>query len=69
MHLVSRRDQSVWVGSEEIRFAQGESVHTENSYKFTVDEFQKLAASAGFQSDRVWTDEGQLFSVHFMSVR
>lgn len=69
MHLVSKRDQSVCVGSEEIWFAQGEAVHTENSYKFTVDEFQKLAASAGFQSDRVWTDEGQLFSVHFMSVR
>ena len=40
-------------------------VHTENSYKYTVDEFQALAQKAGFSAGRVWTDRDNLFSVHF----
>jgi dimethylhistidine N-methyltransferase len=68
MHLVSQCAQSVCVSGDVIRFAEGESIHTENSHKFTVDEFQALAAKAGFQSDHVWTDDERLFSVHFMSV-
>lgn len=64
MHLVSRSDHQVNIAGEAIRFAAGESLHTENSYKYTVEEFQRLADEAGFVNERVWTDEAELFSVH-----
>lgn len=69
MHLVSRKAQVVDIGETRIEFAEGESIHTENSHKFTVEEFQSLAASVGFEPEHVWTDDNELFSVHFMTVR
>jgi dimethylhistidine N-methyltransferase len=63
MHLVSMRDQVVSVAGENFRFRRGESIHTENSYKYTPGEFRALAARAGFASVHVWTDPGALFSV------
>ncbi len=48
------------------RFADGERIHTENSHKYSVAEFQALAASAGWQPARVWTDADQLFSLHLL---
>ena len=64
MHLVSRADQSVTICGRRFRFSAGETIHTENSYKYTVDEFQDLARSAGWTPSRVWTDTERLFSVH-----
>ncbi|MEH6516234.1 MAG: L-histidine N(alpha)-methyltransferase [Halioglobus sp.] len=69
MHLVSRRSQSIRCNGSSISMAQGESIHTENSYKYSVDGFSELAASAGLQVQRSWVDEDQLFSVHYLSVR
>lgn len=65
MHLVSRINQSVEVGQHTFNFSQGESIHTECSYKYTVRDFQALAAAAGFKSIKVWTDPDSLFSVHY----
>ncbi|MCG6864007.1 MAG: L-histidine N(alpha)-methyltransferase [Thiogranum sp.] len=64
MHLLSRGPQQVMVAGSPIAFAAGESLHTENSYKYDIAEFQALAASSGFVAERVWTDDQQLFSVH-----
>jgi uncharacterized SAM-dependent methyltransferase len=64
MHLVSSRDQQVQVAGRSVGFAAGESLHTENSYKYTIDEFRTLAAESGFVAEQVWTDEQRLFSVH-----
>ncbi|CAO4177166.1 L-histidine N(alpha)-methyltransferase [Methylorubrum aminovorans] len=64
MHLVSRRAQSVRVGGRGFAFAEGESIHTENSYKYTLDSFRALAARAGWASVEAWTDRDGLFSVH-----
>ncbi len=64
MHLVSGADHRVNVAGQPIDFKAGESVHTENSYKYSVDEFQLLAADSGFVAEKVWTDENGLFSVH-----
>ena len=64
MHLVSERSQTVTVAGQRFEFVCGESIHTENSYKYSIDEFLELAATAGFESDRVWTDDAKLFSVH-----
>jgi len=66
MHLHSLADQSVSIGDERIPFAEGETIHTENSYKYAVAEFQRMAADCGFSAERVWTDPNELFSVHFL---
>ncbi len=68
MHLVSRRDQSVNIQGQTIDFKKDESIHTENSYKYDVLEFQELAKKAGFEPIQVWTDPGHLFSVHYLEV-
>ena len=64
MHLESTCDQEVRVLGRRIRFKRGERIHTENSYKYTVAEFQALAQTAGWQPRRVWTDDDRFFSVH-----
>lgn len=68
MHLVSRRDHAVTVAGEPIHFREGESIHTENSYKFSIEEFQQLARDSGFRPEKAWTDADNLFSVHYMTV-
>jgi len=64
MHLVSTRDQDIEVLGRRFAFRQGETIHTENSHKHTVEGFQALARSAGWSPGRVWTDADDLFSVH-----
>lgn len=68
MHLVSLAAQRVRVEDRYYRFAAGETIHTENSYKYHVKEFQELAASAGFRAERIWMDEERLFSVHYFQL-
>ena len=63
MHLVSRCNHRVNVAGETIRFLAGESIHTENSYKFTEPNLACLAASAGWRLAKSWTDPARLFSV------
>jgi len=65
MHLVSQTRQQVHIGRHHFKFAQGESIHTESSYKYTIAEFQALARRAGFEAIKVWVDTEQLFSVHY----
>ncbi|KVG36380.1 L-histidine N(alpha)-methyltransferase [Burkholderia ubonensis] len=66
MHLVSVRAQTVRVCGRTFRFDAGERIHTENSYKFTLDGFHAIARRAGFAPDAVWTDDARLFSVHWL---
>ncbi len=66
MHLVSRRAQTVEIGGERFAFKDGETIHTENSHKYTCDQFQALARAAGYAPKAVWTDEAELFSVHLL---
>jgi len=68
MHLVSLKNQTVRIGESEISFKLGESIWTESSYKYTLDEFAQLAATAGFTVERVWTDPRELFSVQYLKV-
>ena len=68
MHLVSLKNQTVRIGESEITFKLGESIWTESSYKYTLEEFAQLAASAGFTVERVWTDSRKLFSVQYLKV-
>lgn len=66
MHLVSRLPQVVTIEGERFRFLEGETIHTENSYKYTVEGFQALAERAGFKARAYWTDAKDLFSVHYL---
>ncbi len=67
MHLRSRRNQRLQVAGMDVTFAEGETIHTENSYKHTVAGFQRLASRAGWQAERVWTDPAALFSLHLLT--
>jgi len=64
MYLQSRCCQEVEVRGRRFAFQAGERIHTENSYKYAISQFQDLARSAGWQPRRVWTDRNDLFSVH-----
>ncbi len=63
MHLEALRDTTVtWPGGER-RFSDGERMHTENSYKWQLDDFAALLNEAGFSRLRHWTDEREWFAV------
>jgi dimethylhistidine N-methyltransferase len=67
MHLVSLKDQTVCIGDRDISFTQGESIWTESSYKYALDDFAYLAKGAGFTVEHVWTDPRSLFSVQYLT--
>ena len=69
MHLVSRLEQSIGIGGQQFDLLKGESIHTENSYKYSIDEFIELAGTAGFNSLKVWTDADNYFSIHYMAAK
>ena len=64
MHLISRKAQSVRVLGHSFSFRPGESIHTENSYKYSLDRFGALARGSGWQVTESWTDKARMFSVH-----
>lgn len=69
MHLISREAQTIHVGPAAFSFAAGESICTEYSYKYSLDDFRDLAAQAGLARERVWTDADRLYSVQYLRVR
>ncbi len=69
MHLVSRVEQRVPVDGREVTLAEGESICTEYSYKYSVHDLRELAAAAGFAIERSWTDDRNYFSVHYLAMR
>jgi dimethylhistidine N-methyltransferase len=66
MHLESLYSQFAHVGGQRFDFRLGETIHTEISCKYSVEEFQRLAARARFQAEKVWTDPANLFAVHLL---
>jgi dimethylhistidine N-methyltransferase len=65
MHLKSRCAQTVELAGETIHFSKGETIHTENSYKYSLGGFQTLAAN-WFTVKKVWTDDEELFSLQYL---
>ena len=57
MHLVSRKRQKVPVNGATFEFERGETIHTENSYKYTPEGFASLARQAGWLERALWTDK------------
>jgi L-histidine Nalpha-methyltransferase len=67
MHLVSRREQTVRIGRREYRFRNGETIHTENSCKYSPEGIRDLGRAADLRLDRSWQDGDRLFSVNLFS--
>jgi dimethylhistidine N-methyltransferase len=63
MHLASKTRQKVRVAGRMIDFRAGETIHTENSYKYTLESFGALARGSGWSPTAVWTDDNRYFSV------
>ena len=68
MHLASVRRQKVKVAGETIEFRAGETIHTENSYKYSIESLGALARGAGWLPAGAWTDEHNYFSIQAFSL-
>ena len=68
MHLMSLREQTVHVAGVKIAFAEEETILTECSYKYSLDDFAATALAAGLAVRKVWTDPEQKFSVQYLTV-
>jgi len=66
--LRSTEEQTVRVAGRSFAFGAGETIHTEYSYKYTLDDFADLMAAAGFSVEKVWTDDRSYFSVQYCTV-
>jgi len=69
MHLVAQREQIVHLGGEDVRIARGEHLRTECCHKYTLEGFDRIAATAGLAVTRVWLDPQQQFSVQLLEPR
>ena len=67
MYLISRGEQTVSVSGNTFSFADGERILTEHSYKHTIEGFTSMAAEAGFNLERVWTDRRDYFAVMYLT--
>ena len=68
MHLISKKSQTIRMLGTTLSFRAGESIHTENSYKYSIERFAALARGSGWKVRESWTDEHGMFSVHAMTV-
>ena len=64
MHLISRKAQTARLLGRSFSFRAGESIHTESSYKYSLERFAALARGSGWTPRTTWTDPGSMFSVH-----
>ncbi len=69
MHLECTGSMSVTVGGEPVHLVKGETIHTENSHKYSPEDFDGMAEKAGFVPVRTWLDRRRLFGVSWLSVR
>lgn len=69
MHIVSLKDQQVRIGDFNVDFTAGETIHTENSNKYTPEEFQALAEGTGWLPQKLWMDDNELFSIHLFEAK
>jgi dimethylhistidine N-methyltransferase len=68
MHLLSLKSQTVHLSGEAYAFAQGETLHTEYSHKFTIAGVQQAARLAGLQAGSFWTDQQQYFGLLWLNI-
>ena len=66
MHLVSTKNQTVNINGEKFIFSANETIHTENSHKYSIESFLKLASQAKLKKVKTWSDENNYFSIHYL---
>jgi dimethylhistidine N-methyltransferase len=66
MHLISKKAHTARVLGKKFSFRPGESIHTENSYKYSIERFTALARGTGWTPLESWTDPAGMFSVHVL---
>ena len=67
MFLESRQDQVISVAREQFSMKKGERIHTENSYKYSTDEFVQMAQTAGYENYEFWNDDKNWFGIFYLS--
>lgn len=68
MHLVSLKDQTVAVAGQDFEFREGETIHTENSHKYTLPGLKALLQETGFSPKHYWTDNKQHYAIYYAEV-
>jgi dimethylhistidine N-methyltransferase len=68
MYLVSKDDYEFKIDDTTLRFSKGEQIHTENSYKYSMEKFKKIGFEAGYTDHACWTDPKKYFSLHYFRV-
>lgn len=68
MHLISRQNQNIPLKDSDLKILKGESIHTENSHKYSALEFEKLALSSGYKKIDFLTDQKKYFGIFFLKV-
>ena len=68
MHLISRQNQNIPLKDYDLKILKGESIHTENSHKYSALEFEKLALSSGYKKIDFLTDQKKYFGIFFLKV-
>ncbi len=67
IYIESLADQDAEIMGRRISFSKGERIHVENSHKYTLPQFRGLASKAGWDTQQVWTDAENLFSLHYLT--
>ena len=67
MHLESLRDQTVTIADARVSFAEGETIHTENSRKFDIDALSQQISGTGWRTDQIWRDAQSYFAVMLLT--
>ncbi|MGI0119800.1 L-histidine N(alpha)-methyltransferase [Zooshikella sp. RANM57] len=63
MHLTSNLDQIAHISGKAFHFRKNENIHTENSYKYSLNSFEQLVRIAGFKIDSIWSDDQKQFAI------
>lgn len=66
MHLVCLETHSVYLDGISVEFKEGETIHTESSYKYTPSEFQAMAGQSGWETEKLWLAENNMFSIFLL---
>jgi dimethylhistidine N-methyltransferase len=69
MHLVSRHDRPFPIAGKQFDIAEGESIRTEYSYKYSPSDLEAIATAAGFAVEHTWSDAKNYFSVVYLTAR
>ena len=67
MHLKSKVEQAVSINQQQFEFSKSESIHTENSYKYSLESFAELVEKSGLVSQKQWIDKDELIAIQYLT--